>query len=93
MSFTGPGAATNAMVAATVSSVTLFNAATGIFGRNIYNSSTAVCYVTFGTVSSTTAYTTQIAATTNYSFPVPTYSGPVTAIWAATNGSAATSQW
>ena len=93
MSFTGPGAATTSMVAATVSSVMLFSASTGVFGRNIYNSSTAICYLTFGTVSSTTAYTTQIPATTNYSFPVPAYSGAVTAVWSATNGSAATSQW
>lgn len=93
MSFLGPNVATNAMVAATVSSVTLFSGSSNVSGRNIYNSSTAVCYVTFGTVSSSTAYTTQLAATTNYVFPLPTYSGPVTGIWTATNGSAATSQW
>jgi len=93
MSFLGPNVATTSMVAATVSSVTLFNAASGVSGRNVYNSSTAVCFLTFGTVSSSSTYSTQIAANSNYSFPVPTYSGPVTAIWAATNGSAATCQW
>ena len=93
MSFTGPGAATVAMVAATVTSVTLFTASTNVFGRSVYNSSTAVCFLTFGTVSSSSTYTTQIAANTNYAFPVPTYTGPVTGIWTATNGSIATSQW
>jgi hypothetical protein len=84
--------ATTSTVAATVSSVTLFSAS-ACSGRNLYNGSTAACYVTYGTVSSTTAYSTQIAGNTNYQFPTPTYCGPVTAIWAATNGTAYTTQW
>lgn len=93
MSFTGPGVATLAQIAAATVSTTLFSAATGIFGRNVYNASTGACFLTFGTVGTQTAYTTQIAANTNYSLPVPTYCGPVTAIWPAANGTAYTSQW
>lgn len=93
MSFTGPVAATLGQVTAATASTTLFSAATGVFGRNIYNASTAVCNLTYGTVSSTTAYTTQIAANTNYAFPVPTFCGQVTAIWTAANGTAYTTQW
>lgn len=92
MSFLGPMTATVAAVAATTASTTLFTASASS-GRNIYNASTAPCYLTFGTVSSTTAYTTQIAANTNYQFPDACYCGPVTGYWAAVNGTAYTTQW
>lgn len=92
MTVMGPGVATTAQVAATVSSVTLFTASS-CAGRQVYNASTGACFLTFGTISSSSAYTTQIAASTSYAFPVPTYTGPVTAIWPATNGSALTTQW
>ena len=93
MSFTGPGSATTAAVAAATSSTTLFSAATGVFGRTVYNASSAVCYLTYGTVSSSTAYSLQIPASTYFEFPVPTYAGAVTAAWASANGTAYTSQW
>lgn len=93
MSQVGFGAATTAQVAAATVSTSLFSAATDVHGRNIYNGSTAPCYVTFGTVSSTTAYTFQIAANTNQPFAVPTYTGPVYGYWAAANGTAYTTQW
>ena len=93
MSFTGPGTATLGQIAAATASTGLFSAATGVFGRNFYNASTAVCTLTYSTVSSATAYTTQVAANTNYVFPVPTYSGPVFATWTAANGTAYTTQW
>lgn len=93
MSFSGPGNATLGQVTADSVSTNVFSAATNVFGRNVYNASTAICYLSFGTVSSTTAYTLQVAANTNYVFPVPTYTGPVFAVWGAKNGTAYTSQW
>ena len=92
MSFTGPGTATLAQIAAATASTTLFSAATNVSGRNFYNASTAACFLTYGTVSSSSAYTTQVAANTNYAFPVPTFCGQVTTSWAAANGTAYTTQ-
>jgi hypothetical protein len=80
-------------VAASTASTTLFSPSTSVYGRNIYNASTAPCYLTYGTVSSTTAYTLQIAANTNYQFPDASFAGQVTGIWAAANGTAYTTQW
>ena len=72
------------------SCVTLFTGASNVYGRNVYNSSTAVCYLSYGTVASSSVYTLQVAANTNYAFPAPTYSGAVTATWLAVNGTAYT---
>lgn len=93
MSFQGPATAVTAQVAAATASTTLFSITTSVSGRNFYNASTAVCYLTYGTVSSSTAYTTQVAANTNYGLPVPTYAGPVSGSWTAANGTAYTTQW
>jgi hypothetical protein len=93
MSFLGSQSASTSAVAATVSSVTLFTGASNVYGRIVYNASTGACYLTFGTVSSTSAYTLQIAANTSYVFPDAVYAGAVTAIWPATNGTAYTTQW
>jgi len=93
MSFLGPNTATLAQIAANTVSTTLFSAATNVSGRSFYNSSTAACFLAYGTVATTSAYTTQVAATTTYTFPAPAYSGQVTGIWAAANGTVYTTQW
>jgi hypothetical protein len=92
MSFLGPMTAITNQIAAATASTTLFSAST-CNGRSIYNSSTSIAYLTFGTVSSSTAYTTQLATASTYVFPSPTYCGPVTAAWASANGTAYTTQW
>lgn len=56
--------------------------------RMIYNDSTAVLYVKFGTTASASSYTVQLAAGAYYEFPQPLYGGNVDGIWASANGNA-----
>lgn len=93
MTTTRPVAATTANVASSGTSVTLFAAAWGNNARTIYNESTAVLYVKFGTTASTSSYTVQIAAGGYYEFPQPMYTGRVDGIWASANGFARVTSW
>lgn len=95
MSSLSPYTATTNTVPSTASSVTLFSAATGYLnGRSVYNSSTAVLYLTYGTAATTTSVcTTSVGTMATYVFPQPVYSGTVTGIWASANGTATTTQW
>jgi hypothetical protein len=93
MSFIGPQSATTIAVTAATTSTSLFTGSGGVNARTVYNASSAVCYVTYGTVSSSTLYTLQVPANTYFEFPIPTFGGVVTAVWAAVNGTAYTSQW
>jgi hypothetical protein len=61
-------------------------------GRYVFNDSTAVLYLKFGTVASSTSHTVQIAAGGYYEFPIPLYTGAVTGRWSATNGNARTTE-
>lgn len=85
--------ATTASVASSAASVPLFTPQPQANGRTIFNDSTAVLYVKFGSTSSTTSYTTQIAPGGLYEFPVPMYAGEVDGIWATANGSARLTSW
>jgi hypothetical protein len=80
-------------VASSASSVNLFAAASDIRMRTIFNESTAVLYIKFGTTASATDYTTQIAANSLFEFPTPFYAGRVDGIWASANGSARLTSW
>lgn len=93
MSFTGPSTATTGNVTGATVSTTLFSAATNVYGRNIYNDSTAVLYVKYGATASTSSYTVQVAAGGYFEFPQPPYSGQVDGIWSAVNGTARTTAW
>lgn len=88
-----PTTATLANVASSASSVTLFAAAGNTSARTIWNDSTAVLYVKFGTTASTTSYTVQIAAGGYYEFPQPVFAGRVDGIWASANGNARVTSW
>lgn len=88
-----PTTATLANVASSASSVTLFSAAGNTNSRAIFNDSTAVLYVKFGTTASTSSYTVQIAASGYYEFPQPVFAGRVDGIWASANGSARLTSW
>ncbi len=74
--------ATLTNVASSTSSVTLFAAAASPRGRTIWNDSSAILYVKFGSSASATSCTVPIAANGYYEFPVPLYSGIVTGAWA-----------
>ncbi len=93
MTTLNPQTATLANVASSASSVQLFAAAGSLHGRSIYNDSTAVLYVKFGTTASASSYTVQIPAGGTYDFPVPVYGGEVDGIWASANGNARLTSW
>lgn len=94
MSFQGAATAVVASVAAATVSTTLFTSDQNVRGRMVWNGGTVACFLTFGTVSSTTAYTTQIATGATFMFPEPVYTGVVTGIWsAAATGTAFTTEW
>jgi hypothetical protein len=93
LSRTGDQTATTANVASSATNVTVLAANGGANGRAVYNDSTAVLYLKFGTTASTTSYTVQLAAGAYYEFPQPLYAGQVDGIWAAANGFARTTEW
>ena len=93
MTTTRPTAGTLANVASSASSVTLFAAASDTSARTIWNDSTAVLYVKFGTTASTSSFTVQLAAGAYYEFPQPLFAGRVDGIWASANGFARVTSW
>lgn len=93
MSILPTQSATLANVASSASSVTLFSASATVKGRVVWNDSTAVLYLKFGTTASSTSYTVQLAAGAYFEFPQPLYAGRVDGIWAAANGNARTTEW
>jgi len=95
MSYSISQVAVNAAVATTTATTILFSASTNVFGRSVYNASTSACYVTYGTVASSTVFTNQVAANAFYAFPVPTYQGQISVIWVNSDasGTAHTTQW
>ena len=93
MTSTKPTSATLTNVASSGSSVTLFSAESTVNARTIYNDSTAVLYVKFGTTASSSSYTVQMAAGAYYEFPQPVYAGRVDGIWASANGNARLTSW
>ncbi len=77
-------------VASNASSVTLLAANTSRVGATIWNDSTQVLYVKFGTTASTTSATIRMAASTAtqtsyYEVPFG-YTGRIDGIWASANG-------
>ena len=93
MSVIGPQAATLANVASSNSSVSLWAAAASAKGRTVFNDSTQVLYLKYGTTASSSSYTVQLAAGAYYEFPQPVYSGAVDGIWASANGNARLTSW
>jgi len=89
-----PQAATLANVSSSATSVAVFAEAAGVTnGRAVFNDSTAVLYLKFGTTASTTSYTVQVAAGGFYEFPLPVYAGEVDGIWSSATGSARVTSW
>lgn len=73
-------------VASSATSVSLLVSNAAAKSRIIYNDSTQVLYVKYGTTASATSYTVQIAANGFFEFPQPSYTGAVDGIWASSNG-------
>ena len=93
MSYHSPQTASISVVAGTTSSVTLFNQTAHTSGRMVYNDSTAVLFLAFGTAASAGSCTTAVGTAATFVFPVPVYAGQVTGAWASTAGSARTTWW
>lgn len=93
MSAIAAQAATCSSVASSASSVTLFAATSSAKGRTVYNDSTQVLYLKYGTTATSSDYTVQLAASAYYEFPQPVYGGQVDGIWASANGNARVTGW
>jgi hypothetical protein len=84
----GPGDAASATVTQVTSStgsVTLKAANAARIGLSIYNDSTQVLYVKFGSGASSTTYTVKMVAGSYYEAPYG-YTGIAAGIWASANG-------
>lgn len=94
MSVQSKQSAALANVASSATSVTLFAGNGGGSGRFVFNDSSAILYIKFGsTAASLTSHTIAVAAGAYFTFPAPLYGGQVTAIWASANGFARTTEW
>ncbi len=83
-----PSTATVSNIAASASNVTLKISNAARRGLSVYNDSSSVLYVKFGTTASTSSYTIQMAANSYYELPQPCYTGIVDGIWASATGNA-----
>lgn len=83
-------AGTITSVAATTTASTQLLASNPIRkGMMIYNESSAVLYLAFNSTCTTTFYTVQIPASGFFEMPTaPVYTGIITGVWSAANGSA-----
>lgn len=77
-----------AQVASSAISVTLQASSASRRGLLIFNDSTAILRVKFGTTASATDYTVQVPPGGYYELPSPVYTGRVDGIWASANGNA-----
>lgn len=73
-------------VAGSVSSVTLLASNANRRGASLWNDSTSVCYVKFGSTASATSATVKLVADAYYEVPF-SYTGIITGIWVAATGS------
>lgn len=79
--------ATLSNVASSATSVTLLSANSNRLGATVYNDSTQILYLKFGTTASTSSYTVKMVADAYYEIPF-NYTGRIDGIWASANGSA-----
>lgn len=76
-------------VAASVTTVTVLAANAARLGAMVFNDSAAASlYLKMGASASTTSFTVLIAAGGYYELPQPVYTGNLTAVWSAANGTA-----
>lgn len=80
-------------VAASLSSVTLFNSNSTRRMAMVYNESTGNLYVKLGSTASVTSYTYKIPPGGGYEIPTPAYILPMDGIWDIANGNARCTEW
>lgn len=71
------------------SSIQLSAANTSRKGWSVFNDSSSILYINFGSTASLTAYVVQVAAGGFYEMPKPTYLGVINGIWSADSSGAA----
>lgn len=81
------GTATLSNVSGSASSVTLLSSNISRKGATIWNNSTAILYVKFGSTASATSCTVKMVADAYYEVPFG-YTGIITGIWASATGNA-----
>lgn len=82
-----PATATLANVASSTTSVTLQASNTARLGLTIYNDSSKVLFVKFGSSASSTSFTVKLLSDAYYEMPFG-YTGIVTGVWTQVNGAA-----
>jgi hypothetical protein len=81
--------ATLSNVSSSASSVTILAANTSRLGATVFNDSTEVLYLKFGSTASSSSFTVKMLAGAYYEMPTPhVYVGVISGIWASANGSA-----
>jgi hypothetical protein len=80
--------ATLSNATSSASNVTLIASNGARKGLTIFNDSTAILYVKFGTTASTTSFTVKMTGGAYYEMPTPVYTGIVDGIWDSANGAA-----
>ena len=95
MGYVADQSAARTSVASSATDVQVFAASAGAGGRTVFNESSAILYLAFGTVAaSLTSYTVQVAPGGYYEFPATRfYGGEVRGIWASANGNARCTEW
>lgn len=84
---TATAALTN--VASSATSVTVLASNVNRKQATVYNDSTQILYLKFGTTASVTSYTVQLSANAYYELPgITCYTGGIDGIWASANGNA-----
>ncbi|MDM9580917.1 hypothetical protein [Nostoc sp. GT001] len=81
------GTSTPATVASSATSVTILAANSSRKGATIWNDSTANLFIEFGATAATNAFTAKLSAGGYFEVPF-NYTGVISGIWSAANGSA-----
>ena len=83
-----PSTATVTAVASSATNVTLKIANLNRIGLFIFNDSTRILYIKFGTTASTSDFMVKVLAGGYFEAPLPCYTGRVDGIWDVANGNA-----
>ena len=89
----GSSSATVASVSSSASAVTCLAANSSRNMAMLFNHSTQLAYVKYGSSASSSDYTVAVPASGYFEMPRPIYRGIVTCIWASANGSMKTTEY
>ena len=83
-----PATATLTSVSSTAVSVTILASNAARYQFIVHNLSSKILYLAFAATASATAFTVEIAANAEYESVLNSYTGVISGIWSAVNGSA-----